>query len=96
MRHKAVPVWWKPWRSRCACGCAWFPCPDSITMDRPGPQTRHNQPSWAAPTAAYPVSGNERPLMTLGQRWRTRRNAAPHATARFTQRNGWRRRGTDR
>ena len=65
MRHRAVRMWFKPWRKRCACGCDWFPCPDSITMDRPGPV-------WNAQTAAYPVMQPDRPLMTRGQQWRSR------------------------
>jgi hypothetical protein len=74
-RHQPVRVWFKPWQKRCSCGCGWFPCPDSITMDTPGVDPtiqRRNYPQWNAPTARFPVSRNERPLMTPGQEWRTR------------------------
>ena len=44
-------------------------------MDRPGPDLRMHYPNWNAPTYRYPVAQprNERPLMTPGQLWRTRR-----------------------
>ncbi|MET0495189.1 MAG: hypothetical protein ABW000_18870 [Actinoplanes sp.] len=44
MKHRPVRVWWRPWAQRCVCGCAWFPCPDSIKTDRAGadPQTMRN------------------------------------------------------
>jgi hypothetical protein len=73
MKHRSVRRWWAPWRVVCARGCGWFPCPDSVTMDRPGPDPfvlRRKDPGWNAPTAKYP---NKRPLMTPGQVWRTRR-----------------------
>ncbi len=72
MRHRAIRIWWKPWRRRCACGCGWFPCPDSITIARPARDDRRNVPAWNAPTARYPATRNERPFMTPGQQWRTR------------------------
>ncbi|MFI5490962.1 hypothetical protein [Actinoplanes sp. NPDC051859] len=69
MRHKPVRVWFKPWHKRCRCGCRWFPCPDSVTLDRP-------RPGWNDQTAVYdiitPALRNERPLMTPGQEWRSR------------------------
>jgi len=69
MRHRAIRIWWRPWRRRCSCGCGWYPCPDAITVND---QARRNSPAWNPPTAAHPR--NERPLMTPGQEWRTRRN----------------------
>ncbi len=72
MRHGAARIWWKPWRKRCTCGGAWFPCPDSITMDTPGSRLQRRPPAWNAPTAYYPTGRNERSLMTPGQEWRTR------------------------
>jgi hypothetical protein len=70
VRHESMRVWFAPWKKRCRCGCAWFPCPDLITMDTPSPVW----PVWNGPTARYPVSRNERPLMTPGQEWRTRQS----------------------
>ncbi len=75
MRHRSVRVWWKPWVRRCACGCDWYPCPDSVKVDRPGPDPqvlRRNLAHWDAPTARHPTVRNERPLMTRGQQWRSR------------------------
>lgn len=79
MRHGSVRVWWKPWRRRCRCGCRWYPCPDAVPYRTP-PVARslglpHNEwPGWNGPTTRL---GNVRsgPLMTPGQRWRTRRNS---------------------
>lgn len=25
--HKRVRIWWAPWRTRCQCGMAAYPCP---------------------------------------------------------------------
>lgn len=73
MRHRGMRIWWRPWKKRCRCGCAWCPCPDSVTMDRPGPDLSRAHPNWNAATARYATtSRNERPLMTPGQEWRTR------------------------
>lgn len=76
MRHKAVRVWWRPWRRRCACGCGWYPCPDAIPYQSPpvarslGP-TRNDGPSWDGPTLYLRNAG---PLLTRSAQWRTRRN----------------------
>lgn len=104
MRHRAKRIWWRPWRTRCACGCAWFPCPDAITINTPGPDLRRfypprnvpappqhrvtpprndleppqhaSTPPWNAPTTRLPTNArNNRPFLTRGQQWRTRRNA---------------------
>ncbi|BEL05618.1 hypothetical protein Q0Z83_038090 [Actinoplanes sichuanensis] len=78
-RHREVRVWFMPWKTRCACGCAWFPCPDAVTVDPPAvtESLRIADPRWNGPTvhfvAVRPVRGNERPLMTKGQQWRSRR-----------------------
>lgn len=74
MRHKAVRVWWKPLRSRCRCGCPWYPCPDAIPYRVPpvGQSlglVRNDGPGWNGPTRP---NRNARPLMTRGQEWRTR------------------------
>jgi hypothetical protein len=76
MRHRPVRRWFRPWVKRCVCGHGWFPCPDSITMDTPGPDPlvlRRNLHHWNAPTAIHPLPHEEQPLMTPGQRWRSQR-----------------------
>lgn len=35
MRHEPVRIWYQPWRQRCSCGCAWYPCPDAATVPPP-------------------------------------------------------------
>jgi hypothetical protein len=72
VRHKAVRIWWRPWQKRCTCGCRWHPCPDSITMNAPAfhPAPARNEPDWNSPTVGYI---NQRPLLTRGQEWRSRR-----------------------
>ncbi|MFI1992860.1 hypothetical protein [Actinoplanes sp. NPDC020271] len=35
MRHEPVRTWYQPWRQRCSCGCAWYPCPDAATVPPP-------------------------------------------------------------
>jgi hypothetical protein len=37
VRHRPVRVWFKPWKKRCACGCAWYPCPDSTKVNAEPP-----------------------------------------------------------
>ncbi|MFI5492076.1 hypothetical protein [Actinoplanes sp. NPDC051859] len=66
MRHRPVRLWCKSWKKRCACGCRWYPCPDSITAARP-------PVSWNERTVAVPQVRfrNDRPLMTRGQEWRS-------------------------
>lgn len=80
MRHKSVRVWWKPWRRRCACGCRWYPCPDAVPYPVPPVvqslrlhQGLNEGPGWNGPTQRLRNVGPA-PLMTPGQRWRTRRN----------------------
>lgn len=75
MRHRPVRPWWRLWKRRCACGCTWYPCPDTITLDRPGVDPavlRRNFPQWYAPTVRMPAPRNERPFLTPGQEWRSR------------------------
>lgn len=80
-RHRGVRVWFKPWKTRCACGCAWFPCPDAVTVERP-PVARSlhiEDPRWNGPTAYLPpvrpapapARRNQQSLMTKGQQWRS-------------------------
>lgn len=75
MRHKAMRVWWRPWSRRCTCGCQWFPCPDSVTVDPPpvaqSLRLGTNDPHWNNPTVQMRNVG---PLMTKGQEWRTRQS----------------------
>lgn len=74
-RHREVRVWFKPWKTRCACGCSWFPCPDAVTADPPSvaESLRITDPRWNGSTAHFtPVRGNQRPLMTRGQQRRGR------------------------
>jgi hypothetical protein len=75
VRHKAVRVWFKPWKKRCSCGCPWFPCPDAATVPSPPvSQSLRLGPAWNTSTARYATVGrSERPLMTRGQEWRSRR-----------------------
>ncbi|WP_436527665.1 hypothetical protein [Actinoplanes sp. HUAS TT8] len=35
VRHEPVRTWYQPWRQRCSCGCAWYPCPDAATIPPP-------------------------------------------------------------
>ncbi|MDT4992534.1 MAG: hypothetical protein QOH97_2426, partial [Actinoplanes sp.] len=69
-RHRPVRPWFKPWRKRCACGCAWFPCPDSVPLAAPGSAP----PEWNRPTVRcfWVLPALKRPLLTRGQQWRTR------------------------
>ena len=71
-RHKPLRVWFAPWKTRCACGCGWFPCPDSITMDRPGPVWNARTAALPIVTPARPAFRDESPLMTPAQEWRSR------------------------
>ncbi len=74
-RHRPVRVWFMPWKTKCACGCGWFPCPDAVTMAAPPiTQSLHpGDPRWNGPTAYHsPGRGTPRPLMTRGQQWRSR------------------------
>ncbi|ROP29303.1 hypothetical protein EDD30_2091 [Couchioplanes caeruleus] len=74
-RHRPVRMWFKPWKKRCACGCGWFPCPDAVTVDHPpvAQSLGRADPTWNMPTAYYAAArGNQRPLMTRGQQWRSR------------------------
>ncbi len=69
MRHRPKRTWWRPWRTTCAaCGCSWFPCPDSVS---------EGTPSWAREkTTALPeirFARVDTPLMTPGGLWRSRR-----------------------
>jgi hypothetical protein len=41
MRHGPTRAWLTPWRKRCRCGCAWYPCPDAVTVERPGDPLWH-------------------------------------------------------
>jgi hypothetical protein len=74
VRHGPRRVWFAPWKTRCACGCEWFPCPDLIKVNR-------RPVSWNEKTSVYPTTTsrflprNQRPLMTPGQEWRSRRSA---------------------
>lgn len=70
-RHRPVRVWWSPWRRFCACGIRWYPCPDAVRMDRP--PVAQSLGHWAGPTLRLPDFRANGPLMTPGQRWRTRR-----------------------
>jgi hypothetical protein len=70
VRHRPVRVWFMPWKRRCRCGWAWFPCPDSTRVN--------GEPvGWNEKTAVFstvqPSRRNERPLLTPGQEWRSRR-----------------------
>jgi len=35
MRHEPKRAWLTPWKRRCRCGCAWYPCPDAATVEPP-------------------------------------------------------------
>jgi hypothetical protein len=35
VRHEPVRNWYQPWKRRCSCGCAWYPCPDAATIPPP-------------------------------------------------------------
>jgi len=77
MRHGPKRAWLTPWRKKCRCGCAWYPCPDAATTEPP-PVTlslrgQRDMAHWNAPTEAYRVINSAgRALMTPGQRWRSR------------------------
>lgn len=76
MRHRPVRLWIMPWKKRCACGCAWYPCPDAVRMDTEGPRLPHDYPYWNAPTATHSSEAHYgRTLMTPGHQWRARRRA---------------------
>jgi hypothetical protein len=77
MRHGPRRAWLTPWRKKCRCGCAWYPCPDTATAEPP-PVTlslrgQRDMADWNTPTKAYGViNPADRALMTPGQRWRSR------------------------
>jgi hypothetical protein len=35
MRHGPKRALLTPWKRRCRCGCAWYPCPDAATVQPP-------------------------------------------------------------
>jgi hypothetical protein len=77
MRHGPKRAWLTPWRKRCRCGCAWYPCPDAATVEPPAVtlslRGQRDMADWNAPPNAYGVvSPAERALMNPGQRWRSR------------------------
>jgi hypothetical protein len=77
-RHRPVRMWLKPWKRRCSCGWGWFPCPDTVTNACPAVIDSlglpHVDPPWNGPMARYALAprSDQPPLMTRGQRWRSR------------------------
>lgn len=43
-RHRPVRVWWAPWRRRCGCGEARWPCLDELA-ERVAPRAYWQPPS---------------------------------------------------
>jgi len=73
MRHGPKRVWLAPWRRKCRCGCAWYPCPDAVGVEEPtvtlSLRGQRHAADWNAPTKAYPMI---HALRTPGRRWRSR------------------------
>lgn len=79
-RHKPKRRWWAPWKTRCSCGCGWWPCPDTFRIElAPIADTAAVDHGWNGPTA-YHVSPKavSRPLMTRGQQWRSQTKGGGH------------------
>lgn len=77
MRHGPKFAWLTPWKKRCRCGCAWYPCPDAATVEPPSVSRslrgHCGTADWNAPTTTYAmINSAERPLMTPGRKWRSR------------------------
>ena len=80
MQHRPVRRWWQLWTRRCACGCEWYPCPDS-RPDAPEPTGEqvaqalglNQRPVWDGPTRVLP-NVSARSLLTPGQAWRSRQS----------------------
>ncbi|MEU4623393.1 hypothetical protein AB0G04_25905 [Actinoplanes sp. NPDC023801] len=76
-RHHPVRIWFTPWRQRCVCGCAWYPCPDTVIIAPPpvaeSLRVRRPDPRRNGATAFHsPRQGNERQLPTETGQWRSR------------------------
>jgi hypothetical protein len=76
MRHRPKRAWFAPWKTRCRCGCAWYRCPDAVSVAPPpvahSLRGDRDRADWNAPTEPHAmINSAKRPLMTPGQQWRS-------------------------